>query len=186
MAEILEVLQPDGTPTGQALDKAIIHDQELWHRDTHVWISDGQNLLQQQRQFDKSIMPGEWDVSVGGHVTCGETDMDAALRETAEELGLPLTADQLTYIGSLGVDLAMDVNSRHHRTVGSHFAVVKPGLRLDDITVQDSEVAAVRWYPIDQLEADLAAPETAGRHASQPRELWKLGIDGLRRVIANT
>jgi hypothetical protein len=48
MSELLEVMHPSGEPTGKVLDKTIVHDGGLWHRDTHVWISDGENLLQQQ------------------------------------------------------------------------------------------------------------------------------------------
>jgi 8-oxo-dGTP pyrophosphatase MutT (NUDIX family) len=181
---MLEVLQPNGQGTGQALDKAIIHDQGLWHRDTHVWITDGVNVLEQQRHFDKSIMPGEWDVSVGGHVPFGETDLHAAIRETEEELGLRYSPDRLAYIGNLSVDMAIGKTGWRHRTVGSHFVVVEQDLSLDDVTVQESEVVGARWYPIDRLEEDLKHPETAKRHASQPPELWALGIAAMRTQIA--
>lgn len=130
-------------------------------------------------------MPGEWDISVGGHVPFGETDLQAALRETQEELGLSFPANRLAYIGELSVDVAMDQTGWRHRTVGSHFVAVEQSLSLDDITIQDSEVANARWYPIDQLERDLASPEAASLHASQPLELWRFGIAGLRRAIAD-
>ena len=81
--ELLDVVDEHGEPTGQTLDKQIVHDQGIRHRDVHVWVTNGNELLQQQRTWDKTIMPGAWDISVGGHVSAGESYLDAAVRETA-------------------------------------------------------------------------------------------------------
>jgi isopentenyldiphosphate isomerase len=180
--EMLDVLYPSGELTGQVLDKKDIHNQELWHRDVHVWVTDGVNLLEQQRALDKTIMPGDWDISVGGHVAAGETYLDAAIRETEEEIGLAFPPDRFIQAGTLAVEMAMGEGEEEwlHRTVGDNFVVLERGLSLDDIAVQESEVAAARLYPIDLLEADLANPETASQHAPQPYALWALGIAAMR------
>lgn len=182
MAEMLEVMLQNGEPTGQVLEKAIIHDHSLWHRDVHVWVTDGQNFLQQQRAHDKSLMPGAWDISVGGHVPVGESYLDAGVRETAEELGLHLPSERFLPIGMLAVDIAFGDQGKRHRTVGQNFVVVEKNLSLDRFTAQRSELAGLRLYAIDQLEADLQDPETAQRHAPQPLALWQLGIAGMRRA----
>ncbi|HYH75026.1 MAG TPA: NUDIX domain-containing protein [Candidatus Saccharimonadales bacterium] len=181
--ELLDIVSLDGQPTGQLIDKAVIHDQGLWHRDVHVWVTNGRDILQQQRAWDKTIMPGEWDVSVGGHVGAGESYLDAAQRETAEELGLDRPAERFIRAGILAVDMAMGPTGWRHRTVGDNFVLVERGLRLEDVAIQESEVIGARWYPIDQLEADLARPETARQHASQPAELWALGIAAMRDAV---
>ena len=36
----------------------------------------------------KDIQPGKWDTAVGGHVSYGETILEAVYREASEELGL--------------------------------------------------------------------------------------------------
>jgi isopentenyldiphosphate isomerase len=181
--ELLDVLRPNGELTGQLADKAIIHDQGLWHRDVHVWVTNGFDLLQQQRSWSKSIMPGEWDVSVGGHVGAGESYLDAARRETAEELNLERASELFIPAGVLAVDMAMGPTGWRHRTVGDNFVLVERDLRLGDVVKQEGEVIGARWYNIDQLEADLARPETAKRHASQPPELWALGIAAMRDAV---
>src|ERR1700733_2743275 len=71
--ELLDVVDETGRPTGQVLPKKDIHAQGLRHRDVHVWITNGRDLLQQQRKADKAIMPGQWDITVGEHVDHGET-----------------------------------------------------------------------------------------------------------------
>jgi len=183
MSELLDIVDANGEPTGEQLDKAEIHRRELLHRDVHVWITDGQNILEQQRAFDKTIMPGKWDIAVGGHVAAGESYLEAAVRETEEELGLRLPPERFIPAGRLAVDMVLTGRPQrhwHHRVVGDNFVVVERNLNLDDLRLQESEVVGARLYPIDRLEADLQRFDTAGRHARQPLELWQLGIAAMR------
>lgn len=50
--ELLDIVDAYGEPTGQVLDKKTIHDQGLRHRDVHVWVTNGNDFLQQQRTWD--------------------------------------------------------------------------------------------------------------------------------------
>ncbi|HEU4914508.1 MAG TPA: NUDIX domain-containing protein [Candidatus Saccharimonadales bacterium] len=182
--ELLDVVNEYGLPTGQILDKKTIHEQGLRHRDVHVWITNGTDLLQQQRRWDKAIMPGAWDISVGEHVGAGESYLDAAVRGTQEELGLDVPKNRFVRIGRLSTQAAIPGWDEPHNIVGDNFVVVEPGLRIARLSLQEEEVLGVRWYPIDQLEDDLASPETAGLHAPQPDVLYALGIAGMRGAAA--
>ena len=183
--ELLDIVDANGEPTGDQRDKAEIHRLGLPHRDVHVWITDGENVLEQQRARDKKIMPGEWDIAVGGHVGAGESYLDAAMRETEEELGLWLPPERFRPAGRLAVAMTMEPGPREwtHRVVGDNFVVVEHNLALDALQLQATEVIDARLYPINQLEADLANPETAKRHAPQPLELWQLGITAMRQAV---
>jgi isopentenyl-diphosphate delta-isomerase len=178
--EMLGIVDLAGEPIGEQRDKADIHHLGLLHRDVHVWLTDGQNVLEQQRAWDKPIMPGTWDIAVGGHVGAGESYLSAAMRETEEELGLQFAPDRYKPAGRLAVSMLIEPGGWQHCTVGDNFVVVERGLALADLTLQEDEVIDARLYPIDRLEADLANPETALRHAPQPPELWALGIAAMR------
>lgn len=182
--ELLDVVDPFGKPTGQIADKAIIHAEGMRHRDVHVWVTNGQDFLQQQRTMDTSIMPGEWDISVGGHVDAGESYLDAAIRETTEELGLELPAKRFIRIGRVATKLLFPGWQWRHDIVGDNFVVVERDLAIADLQLQVEEVTDARWYPIDQLEDDLVSPETAQLHAPQPQVLYALGIAGMRAASA--
>jgi isopentenyldiphosphate isomerase len=180
--EVLDVVDQDGNPTGIRIDKNDIHTNGLWHRDVHVWVTDGTNILEQRRALDKSIMPGAWDISASGHVGAGESYEAAACRETLEEMGIELTPRLLLPAGMLSVEMAMEGGAWVHRTVGDNFVVVIPDLRLNDLALQASEVIDARLYPIGQLEADVHDPQKAAEHAAQPLALWQLGISAMRRA----
>ena len=92
MIELIDVLTADGKPTGARKPKNQIHRDGDWHRAAHVWIiaPDGRFLLQ-RRSLRKENNPGLWDVSAAGHLSAGESAVEAAMRETFEEIGLALT-----------------------------------------------------------------------------------------------
>lgn len=102
MTELIDVLNPDGTPAGMRKAKHLVHRDGDWHRSVHVWIvvPDGRLLLQ-KRSIRKESHPGLWDVSAAGHISAGETALATAIRETEEELGLRLAAEELRHLGTI-------------------------------------------------------------------------------------
>lgn len=49
-----------------------------------------------KRSLSKDMFPGQWETSVGGHVTYGDNAKETASRELEEELGITETP---TYLG---------------------------------------------------------------------------------------
>lgn len=68
--------------------------EEGYHLVVHVWLKDeeGRYLLT-QRAANRPTFPLPWEC-VGGSVLQGETSIQAALRETAEEVGVQLRAEE--------------------------------------------------------------------------------------------
>jgi isopentenyl-diphosphate delta-isomerase type 1 len=65
------------------------HDKSLIHRAIGIIIyNDEGEILLQKRSILKDLQPGMYDISVGGHVTKGQSYKEAALREMREELGI--------------------------------------------------------------------------------------------------
>ena len=102
MMELIDVLTPDGHPTGTTKPKHEIHRDGDWHRSAHLWIvTPDDRVLLQRRAFAKESWPGMWDVSVAGHIDAGESALDAIIREAHEELGLTIAPHELTHLGTL-------------------------------------------------------------------------------------
>ena len=107
--DLYEAPQPSvsefrGEPTRKGVNKARkqVHADGDWHRAVHIWLYSSQgNLVLQKRSDSKDTFPGRWDVSVGGHVTSGDTVMQTALKEVEEELGLGIEEAELEYLGTL-------------------------------------------------------------------------------------
>ena len=87
-SEMFPVIEPNGMVTGRA-ERSYCHSgAKPLHPVVHIQILNrfGQLYLQ-KRSMHKDIQPGKWDTAVGGHVSYGESVMEAVFREAYEELG---------------------------------------------------------------------------------------------------
>ncbi len=67
--------------------------QGYYHLVVHVWIRNGKGkYLISQRSADRPMLQLKWEC-VGGSALKGEDSLEAALRETKEEVGLELSPD---------------------------------------------------------------------------------------------
>lgn len=89
MPEMIDVLDENGIKTGQIASRDEVHKKGLWHRCIVVAILNDKNeILLQQRSQEKLTHPGKWDLAAAGHMDAGEDALSAAMRETAEEIGI--------------------------------------------------------------------------------------------------
>jgi isopentenyldiphosphate isomerase len=99
-AELLEVFDSAGRPTGVAKSRQAIHLDGDWHVAFHCWIMryGREEVVLQQRALAKDTYPGRWDAAAAGHWRFGESAAEAA-REIAEELGIKVPFGDLLYLG---------------------------------------------------------------------------------------
>jgi isopentenyldiphosphate isomerase len=99
--ELFDVVNEDGSATGIVKRRADVHRDGDWHRAIHVWIygvHDGMPfMLFNLRGQHKDTWPGVLDVTVGGHLTAGET-VEQAYREIEEEIGIIADPAQLRFL----------------------------------------------------------------------------------------
>lgn len=143
MTERIDVLDRDGRATGATKTKADIHRDGDWHRAAHVWIAapDGRVLFQ-RRSPEKENWPDLWDVSAAGHLSAGETSVDAAIRECFEEIGLRITPDEFEFLGTMNESAVLHDGDYVDNEIHDIFLVrrvVDPAA----LTLDPAEVAAV-------------------------------------------
>ena len=144
MEDWIDVLNEDGTKTGEVVTRKEVHEKGLLHRIVVIAIIDKDgHLLMQQRAKDKETNPGKWDVSVAGHVSSGQTSIEAAIREVQEEIGMQLRKEELKYIFTY----------KQERKIKDHFIsnhlfdfylVKRNQIDLNQIKIQESEVEQVK------------------------------------------
>src|SRR5262245_46137287 len=75
--------------------------ERLQHRGVAIAVlSSDDRLLVHRRASTKDIWPSRWDLAAGGVVAAGESYEQAAARELAEELGIEVDAETMTFLGS--------------------------------------------------------------------------------------
>ncbi len=103
-------------------------------------------MLCQRRQPFKMPFSGLWDVSVGGAVVAGENTQMAAVRETAEELGL-------------SVNLQRPVLTVHFENGFDDWFRVEQDVDISDCVLQQSEVAEVEKLSCEEILQKIDAGE---------------------------
>ncbi|WP_298427898.1 NUDIX domain-containing protein [uncultured Kordia sp.] len=161
--ELIDILDEHGKPTGEILPKREVHRHGHFHASTHLWLyTKSGKVVLQLRAAIKPNFPNCWDVSVAGHISSGETALQTAVREAAEELGITVQADQLQHIGRFRIDYqhAEDYRDREFITI---FACEIPDKPLE-VKLQDEEVADVTLMSLAKVEAELADAELAKKY----------------------
>jgi isopentenyl-diphosphate delta-isomerase type 1 len=99
VTEYFDLVDPHGTVIGRASREECHSDRSRIHRTVHVIVCSAQgDILLQKRSPLKTIQPGKWDTSVGGHVLSGESIDHAVEREINEELGISSRSADFTFL----------------------------------------------------------------------------------------
>jgi isopentenyldiphosphate isomerase len=158
--ELLDVLTLEGHPAGFAKPKADVHRDGDWHRASHVWlVTPDRRVLLQRRAAVKENWPDLWDVSVAGHVSAGESAVDAAVREAFEELGLVLAPEELTHLATL-----------RWRAVLNDGAYIENEFHEVFLAIREIDVGQLVLDPLEVAAAVLVNPEEIERYDVVPHD----------------
>ena len=150
---MIDVLEVDGSPTGRTKPKPQIHRDGDWHRAVHVWImTPDDRILVQRRAAVKENNPGLWDVSCAGHISAGESVIEAAIREADEELGIVLEPEELRHVASLREHCVLNGGTYIDNEIHEIF-VVRRDVDVSALRLQPEEVDDARLVTRDEFRS---------------------------------
>lgn len=147
--ELLDIVDENGIPTGEVVEREKAHREGVRHRTSHVWIArkrDGRvEILLQKRSQDKDSHPGCYDISSAGHIPAGVDFIPSALRELKEELGIEVNPEELIYCG---VRKGMYEDVFYGRRfvdnqISNVYLLWKNDLEIEEYTIQESEIESI-------------------------------------------
>ena len=158
MSEILDVVNDKDEVIGQA-ERDEVHRLGLVCRLVYVcfYTADGQVILQ-KRSDTKKNDPGKLTTTVSGHIESGQTYLEAAVRETREETGISVKADDLKDLGIIRADYVQ--GNYISKAMRAMFAYKFDG-NIADLKVEDGDGAGFAVFPIEELAKRLdTTPDT--------------------------
>lgn len=183
MDEEVDELDARAQKTGKIVLKKEAHKQELWHGGAHVWIYNSRNqLLLQRRHPHKEIYPDTLDISAAGHLSAGDTPVQAAIRETKEELGLDISPDELEFIGVTRTIHPIPGQTWTHRVFDWNYLLHRE-LDPHTLTLQPTETVAAEWRDIDVVEADQRDPVRSKQYSIRPLYMYLLAITEIHAAL---
>ncbi len=99
--EYWDVCDQNGRRTGAIRPKGASYAAGEFHPAIEAWVINSRSeILIQQRSMQCEILPGVWALTTG-RMLAGEGTAQGCIRELREELGITVTPEQLTFVGSL-------------------------------------------------------------------------------------
>ncbi len=142
--EWFPVVERSGMVVGRSSREYCHGGAKPLHPVIHIHIIDRYSrIYMQKRSMKKDIQPGKWDTAVGGHVSYGESLIEAVYREASEELGFvefnPIFMETYEFESSV------------EREMVNVFAVVGSYELRPDL----DEVDEGRWWDLADIDANL-------------------------------
>ena len=142
--EYFPIVEPNGLVIGRSTREYCHGGAKPLHPVIHVHIIDRfSRIYLQKRSMKKDIQPGKWDTAVGGHVSYGESVVEAVYREAFEELRLmefnPIYIETYQFESSVEKEMV------------SVFAAVG----TYELTPDLDEVDEGRWWPLEEIDANI-------------------------------
>lgn len=138
--EVWDIYNADRTVTGRTIERGKDMNKGDYHLTIHVCIFNtvGKMLIQQRQPWKD--WPEMWDVTVGGSALSGETSIQAAQRETLEEIGYKLDlSDERPYF-TINFERGFD-----------DFYLIERDIDISSLTLQKEEVKAVKWASKEEV-----------------------------------
>lgn len=102
------------------------------------------SVLLQKRSLTKPNKPGWFHISAGGHINVGETPVQAAVRETQEEMGLAINAEKLHFVQTVRII------EKDPRDIVNVFLYQLNGNEI--FTFIDGEADSYEWRTLDNFK----------------------------------
>lgn len=181
MEEYLDVVDMQGNPTGEVVERKKAHAQGIWHRTSHVWLvrkREGEiEVLVQKRSADKDSYPGCYDTSSAGHIPAGSTYEESAIRELKEELGIDAEISELHTCGMRTIyhDEVFYGKMFIDRQISKVFYIIRD-LEEEEFTIQKEELESVRWMKLSDCIDMVKYHEPKNCIAMEELEVLKSGL----------
>lgn len=140
--------------------KTDIFSKGLLHGASHVWIwrdnENGPEILVQKRASTKKTWSNKYDISAAGHIDLGEEPLDAALRETKEEINLDIELSMLKLISVHRAHLTAENGSIENEFQWLYTLKLSNDASFE---LQTEEVASLKWLSLDEFKAAYSTQE---------------------------
>lgn len=139
--EFWDLYTKDRVKTGKTMIRGEKQPEGYYRMVVHVCILNqkGEMLIQQRQPFKKG-WSNMWDITVGGSAVSGDTSQSAAEREVLEELGYPLSLENIRPSLTIHFEGGFD-----------DVYIVERELDIESLNLQYEEVQTVKWASMEEI-----------------------------------
>ena len=153
--EIFDVVDENGNPVGETVERGRAHAEGIRHRTAHIWIIREKGgrvqVLLQKRSAEKDSFPGRFDTSSAGHIQAGDEPRESALRELKEELGIEAEKEDLDFAGTFRIQYDLEFHGKPFRDNEVAFVYVyRKNVDETRLVLQTEELECTEWLDLEE------------------------------------
>lgn len=154
--EQFDIVDENGQPIGETVERTFAHENGIRHRAAHIWIArkgeGGWQVLLQKRSMDKDSFPGMLDTSSAGHIQAGDEPLESAIRELFEELGIAAQKEELHFAGMFQIYFEKPFHGRLFKDYEiAYVYIYTNAVEIEQLTLQKEEVETVAWFDLEDV-----------------------------------
>ena len=174
MEKKLDIFNQNGEKTGESETYNNVHLYGLLHRTVHVWfVNSKKEFLLQKRANSEHAYSNCWDISAAGHINSGETSLQAAIRETKEELGINLPDSVFKFLTTIKRPIVNHSNIFIDNEFNDIY-LVHCDFAISEFKLQIGEVEKVRWINKKEFKKWIKGEgETLVSHMEEYQKLFE-------------
>lgn len=171
--ELLDIIDENNNPTGEAQPRSVVHAQGLWHRTAHIYIfrktsNNDVEFLVHLRSASKDLAPNRWDLRFGGHIKAGQDISQTVHQEIRDEIGLDIKLENL--IEGMWRKRNKYPNNEFTKVFYLNFVG-----NTDELKFNDNEVQRVKWMSKGDIQESM----------KKEPEIWSGGLSGFEEILAD-
>lgn len=144
--EFLDIYDENGELTGEVQTYDDVHLHGLLHKTIHVWvINSKREILLQKRVKTMRAFPSHWDISASGHISSGQTSLEAAKVESLEEAGINLPDSAFIFLRMVRQPIRIHNDTFTDNEWNDIYVAHCGDYSIPAIESLDGEVEELRW-----------------------------------------
>lgn len=149
--EYLNWVNEDGSLVGK-IEREDAHNgrNKSVHSVIHLYIVNSEKkILMQKRSMNKSVQPGKWDTSVGGHIVYKDTPVETMIKEANEELGIKIRTCCSNYVIYTGDKYFHDFHTEREFI---YCSFMEKDIDIKNMRLPFDEVDEVKYMSIKEID----------------------------------
>ncbi len=143
--EVFDLYDKEFNKLDKTMDRGTTNNPGEYHLVVHMWFrnSKGEYLVQ-QRNKETDEIPYQW-AATGGAATTGDSSIEAAIRETEEELGLSIDKSKFQLVGRYFTE-------NHIANYITDAYLIEEDILLNQLKIDTVEVREVDYKSMDEIK----------------------------------
>lgn len=146
----LDIIDEKGQNTGEISNFTEVHSKGLLHKCVRLWVVNKKGEILLQKRSKQVACPLHWDNSAGGHVINGQSSIEAIQKETEEELGVAVPANDFKYLFT-GHQRTVSNEGRYIENEFYDVYVLFLDFNIDEFKINKDEISEIRWISKEEL-----------------------------------